>query len=189
MIYVMDMADTNHIKEFSPSGQLLIAFGADGANVGQISSAAPIDGPQTPLSFHGCLAIGTHDTFYVADQGNHRVQSYDRNGNFQFTWGLAAPSPNTDNLPFAFYQMGGVSVLPGGQVCVENLYWAPCCNSPGDLYGEIQVYDATGNYQFIKNINYQNGDRAFISSGSSSAIGVSPDGIVWAMGATMQLYC
>lgn len=184
-VYVLDMAGTNHVEVYSPSGQLFLSFGSDGTNFGQISFFQKNLGRATLLP-HGRIAIGTNGYIYVADQGNNRVQSYDTNGNTLTNWGQYYGS---GSLPFGFYQLGGISVLPGGQVCVENFYVNGC------FFLEIQMFDANGNFLMIKpQLRYQVSYSLDYCSQiapiayPTTAMGMTPDGFIWAMGQCLQMY-
>src|SRR5262249_42952484 len=68
---------------FSQEGTYLRSWGRGGHNDGQLDllSHDPIPGGT------GAIAFAPDGSFYVADEGNYRVQKFDPSGTFQLTWG------------------------------------------------------------------------------------------------------
>ncbi len=62
------------------------------------------------------LAVATDGKIYVADSGNHRIQVFDKDGNFLFKWGSNGAAKNQFNEPW------GIAVNKDGQVFVADTW-------------------------------------------------------------------
>src|SRR6185436_12335668 len=80
------------------------------------------------------LALDTLGNIYVIDGGNHRVQKYDKDGNFILMWGSngAGDGQFLFNVPPAHY--GSITVDKDGYVYVT------------DHHNRVQKFDSDGNF-------------------------------------------
>ncbi len=81
----------------------LQTWGSNGTADGQFT---------TPRS----LAVGPDGLIYVADSGNHRIQVFDAEGNFQFKWGSEGAQAGQFSEPW------GIAVGPQGSVYVADTW-------------------------------------------------------------------
>ncbi len=134
--YVVDTQNMR-VQEFDPQGTFLRVFGSKGSGDGQFapySDTATGSGP-------GGIAVDAQGNVYVADTWNHRIEKFDKSGNFLLAWGgflnlsdAAAASDPAANTKF--YGPRGVAVGPDGAVYVTDT---------GNK--RILVFDANGTFQ------------------------------------------
>ena len=72
-IYVSDGYGNSKVHKYSPDGKLLFSWGEPGTDPGQFNIVHNI-------------ATDKEGYVYVADRENHRVQIFDKNGNYQTQW-------------------------------------------------------------------------------------------------------
>lgn len=71
----MALINTDTIQQvFDPVGNFILQFGSHGSENGQFDRPAAV-------------ACNPNDDMVVADKDNHRVQVFNRNGEFLFTFG------------------------------------------------------------------------------------------------------
>jgi len=84
-VYVAD-ANNERIQKFDSSGNSLGCLG--GGVAGYQTCAATVRGPANgQFNFPSGVAIDVHDQLYVSDTSNHRIQKFDKNGNFLYKVG------------------------------------------------------------------------------------------------------
>lgn len=72
-IYVSDGYGNSKVHKYSPDGKLLFSWGEPGTDPGQFNIVHNI-------------ATDKEGYVYVADRENHRLQIFDKNGNYQTQW-------------------------------------------------------------------------------------------------------
>jgi tripartite motif-containing protein 71 len=123
-LYVID-ALNNRILKYDSTGQLLSQWGNQGTQDGQFNFAQ--EGmPDTPL---GDLAVDGEGNVYVVDYGNHRVQKFDKDGQFLTKWGTQGSAESQFDSP------GFIAVNSQGEVFVSELGNA-----------RVQKFDASGTF-------------------------------------------
>jgi tripartite motif-containing protein 71 len=80
------------------------------------------------------LAVDTQGNIYVIDGGNHRVQKFDKDGNFLLTWG----SPGAGDGQFLFQ----ASPAHYGSIAVDKDSYVYVT----DHHNRIQKFDSNGNF-------------------------------------------
>lgn len=83
------------IVVYDPSGAVVRQFGRPPSVPCSAATAAPVGELDKP----GGIAIGNDGRVYVADQQNHRIQVFDRDGNFLSTWGKYGPALGDFGMP------------------------------------------------------------------------------------------
>lgn len=73
-IYVADGYSNAKVHRFTPNGKHIFSWGESGTGEGQFNIVHDI-------------VIDKDGWVYIADRENHRIQVFDRNGNFQTQWG------------------------------------------------------------------------------------------------------
>ncbi len=91
-------------------------------------------GPEIPFQLPTELALDAQGNTYVIDGGNHRVQKFDKDGNFILTWGSqgAGDGQFLFRVPPAHY--GSITVDKDGYVYVT------------DRNNRIQKFDSSGTF-------------------------------------------
>ncbi|HAL46486.1 MAG: hypothetical protein FI707_17205 [SAR202 cluster bacterium] len=72
-LFVSDGYGNSRVHKYTPDGKLIKSWGEPGADAGQFNIAHNI-------------ATDRDGYVYVADRENHRIQVFDRNGNFETMW-------------------------------------------------------------------------------------------------------
>lgn len=106
-VYVLETA-SNRVQKFTADGQFLWMIGF----VGPYGA----DGSTTPGYFSSPRGIGVDavGNLYVADTGNHRVQKFNTNGQFLFSWGIQGSGDSQ------FLSPTDVAVDENGYIYVVN---------------------------------------------------------------------
>lgn len=113
-VYVVDMGN-HRIQKFDTSTnvlpQLLTKWGGS-ADAGHASSALAQEAGQ--LRNPWGVAIDVHGDVYVSDTGNHRIEKFDKEGNFITQWGGFGNGTGQFNFPY------GLGVDARGSVFVVD---------------------------------------------------------------------
>ncbi|MBM3153333.1 MAG: hypothetical protein FJZ96_14200, partial [Chloroflexi bacterium] len=125
-VYVAD--SRNHrIQRFSPSGELLTAWGT-------FADASRMDAPIGTFYEPWGVAVSPDGQWvYVADTWNHRIQKFTSSGGPVTMWGYDSFGQNID--PYGFWGPRGIAVDPVGNVLVVDT---------GNK--RVIVYDANGGF-------------------------------------------
>jgi len=121
-VYVVDMGN-HRIQKFDTSTnvlpQLLTKWGGS-AEAGHASSALAREAGQLRSPW-GIAVDGAGDV-YVSDTGNHRIEKFDREGNFITQWGGFGNSDGQFNFPYgiAVDARGSVFVVDSGNTRVQQ---------------------------------------------------------------------
>ncbi|MBN1552818.1 TIGR03663 family protein [bacterium] len=78
-IFVADSVN-GRVQKFDKNGKFLTAWGKHGEAAGDFGKIGQVYGPIG-------LGLDKQDNVYVADTWNHRIQKFDNNGKFMFTFG------------------------------------------------------------------------------------------------------
>lgn len=121
-VYVVDMGN-HRIQKFDTSTnvlpQLLTKWGG-GLGPGHASDPRA----QEPGQFRSPwgIAVDDHGDVYVTDTGNHRVQKFDREGNFITQWGGFGNGDGQFNFPYgiAVDAKGSVFVVDSGNTRIQQ---------------------------------------------------------------------
>ena len=109
---------------FSPDGKFLEAWGTAGSGPGQLALTTH---DPTPDSV-GAIAFAPDGSFYVADNGNYRVEKFDKNREFVLQWG-------------SFGAGDGQFGSPKGIATDGKSVWVG-----DDPRGDVQVFDTNGKF-------------------------------------------
>ena len=109
---------------FSPAGKFLEAWGTPGSGPGQLALTTH---DPTPDSV-GAIAFAPDGSFYIADNGNYRVERFDKNRKFVLQWGSFGAGDGQFGSPKGI-------VTDGKSVLVAD-----------DPRGDVQVFDTNGHY-------------------------------------------
>src|SRR5262249_26427218 len=121
-VYVVDMGNPR-IQKFDTSTnvlpQLLAKWGGS-AEAGHASS--PLAQEAGQLRSPWGIAVDGSGDVYVTDTGNHRVEKFDREGNFITQWGGFGNGKGQFNFPYgiALDTKGSVFVVDSGNTRVEQ---------------------------------------------------------------------
>ena len=115
-VYVVDMGN-HRVQKFDTSTnflpQLLAKWGTKGQEPGQFWNPWGI-------------ACDRDGFLYISDAGNHRIQKFDRDGNFETQWGGFGGAPGQFNFPYgiAVDRRGSVFVLDSSNFRVQQFMTA-----------------------------------------------------------------
>jgi tripartite motif-containing protein 71 len=121
-VYVVDMGN-HRIQKFDTSTnvlpQLLTKWGGS-AEAGHASS--PLAREAGQLRSPWGIAVDGAGDVYVADTGNHRIEKFDREGNFITQWGGFGNGEGQFNFPYgiAVDAKGSVFVVDSGNTRVQQ---------------------------------------------------------------------
>ena len=91
-VYVADTGN-QRIQKFSSDGQFVTKWGSWGEGDGEFGvSVSFAQGPED-------VAVDANGFVYVADSGNHRIQKFDRAGNFIAQWGTQGTNDGQFSFP------------------------------------------------------------------------------------------
>ena len=97
----------NQIYRFGADGKLISTFGVAGTGDGEFSGAGPLD-------------IGGDGAIYVVDIDHNRVQVFDRNGGFRFTFGK--PGHFGNSAEGELYFPGGIATDTDGHIYIADTH-------------------------------------------------------------------
>jgi uncharacterized protein (TIGR03663 family) len=120
--YVIDHK-ANRVLHLDQNGSITGSFGGAGAGPGKFNDPWGI-------------AIDKDGSIFVADTFNHRIQKFDANGNFMFTWG----TPGVSTAPGS----GRTTIFFGPRAIVIDVQGRLFVSDTGNK--RIQVFDSDGNY-------------------------------------------
>lgn len=113
-VYVVDMGN-HRIQKFDTSTnvlpQLLTKWGGS-VDAGHASSPTAVEAGQ--LRNPWGIAVDANGDVYVSDAGNHRIEKFDREGNFITQWGGFGNGDGQFNFPY------GIAVGPRGSIFVVD---------------------------------------------------------------------
>jgi DNA-binding beta-propeller fold protein YncE len=121
-VYVVDMGN-HRVQKFDTSTnvlpQLITKWGG-GIGPGHASSPQAQEAGQ--LRSPWGITVDSHGDVYVTDTGNHRVQKFDRDGNFITQWGGFGGGDSQFNFPYGIVvdARGSVFVVDSGNTRVEQ---------------------------------------------------------------------
>jgi uncharacterized protein (TIGR03663 family) len=113
----------NRVVRIGPNGNMLSTFGGFGSANGKFNDAWGI-------------AVDTDGSIYVADTFNHRIQKFDPQGNFQFSWG----APGVSTAPGS----GRSTIFFGPRAVVIDAQGRLFVTDTGNK--RVQVFDRDGNF-------------------------------------------
>lgn len=137
---------------FSPAGKFLEAWGTAGSGPGQLALTTH---DPTPDSV-GAIAFAPDGSFYIADNGNYRVEKFDKNRKFVLQWG----SFGSDDGQFG---------SPKGIATDGKSVWVA-----DDPRADVQVFDANGT--FLRKFSYPT--VLFSHSAAGTLYGLNPTGVL-----------
>jgi outer membrane protein assembly factor BamB len=108
-LWVADGA-LNQFQIFEPDGTFVEAWGTPGSGDGQFNFLRANSDGDT----FGAVAFAPDGSFFVADEGNFRIQKFDRDRNFLFAWGSAGTGDGQ------FLSPEDVEVDAAGNVFVDD---------------------------------------------------------------------
>ncbi len=117
----MPEAGNHRVNIFDLDGTFIAHFG-DGGNVTPDSAVGLLNNPEA-------AKISSDEKIYVSDLKNDRVQVYDLDGKFLFTWGKTGSGPGEFKAP------AGLAIDKN-----DNIYIAEIGNN------RVQVFDKKGNF-------------------------------------------
>jgi DNA-binding beta-propeller fold protein YncE len=107
-VYVADQLN-HRIQHFSPTGELLQAWGSYGSVANETASPGTFNEPWG-------VAVGPDGSVYVSDTWNYRIQKFTSDGQFITMWGASGQGESAD----AFYGPRGLAVDAEGKVYVAD---------------------------------------------------------------------
>lgn len=151
-VYVAD--SRNHrIQKFDAQGALIKSFGSFGSLEQNTAQAGAFNEPWG-------LAVAPDGSVYVADTWNHRIQKFDKDGNFIKMWGHFGQAENFD----ALWGPRAVAIDSQGRVFVADT---------GNK--RIVIYDKDGNgLSTIGSVGFESG---FLDE--PVGLAVAPDGLLY----------
>lgn len=126
---------------FSPQGKYLATFGGPGSGQGQFNFKRPCDDCGA-----GAIAFTPDGSFFVADDGNNRIQKFDAAHHFVRAWGTFGSGDGQ-------FADANVIATDGSSVYVYD----------GER-GDIQVFDTDGH--FLRKVSTLNGWLALDKAGN-----------------------
>jgi DNA-binding beta-propeller fold protein YncE len=151
-VYVVDMGN-HRIQKFDTSTnvlpQLLTKWGGSSA-AGHASSALAQEAGQLRSPW-GIIVDGAGHV-YVTDTGNHRIEKFDREGNFITQWGGFGNGDGQFNFPYgiAVDAKGSVFVVDSGNTRVQQ--FMPADEGSERLQGEVEELAEVENAQRTQNV-------------------------------------
>jgi hypothetical protein len=109
---------------FSPAGKFLEAWGTAGSGPGQLALTTHDPNPDSV----GAIAFAPDGSFYIADNGNYRVEKFDKNRKFVLQWG-------------SFGTGDGQFGSPKGIATDGKSVWVS-----DDPRNDVQVFDTDGHF-------------------------------------------
>jgi len=118
--YVVD-TQNERIQKFDKDGKWLANIGSKGSDKGQFNPYSDTSEGTGP----GGIAVDSAGNIYVADTWNHRIQKFDKDGNYVTAWGsfinmtdaTAAGDPDAKSK---FYGPRGIAIGPDGNIYVTD---------------------------------------------------------------------
>lgn len=107
-VYVSDTWN-NRVQKFTLEGQFVMTFGTSGSPQDPTTGGGQFYGPRDIL-------LGPDNTLFVTDTGNHRVQMFDRDGQFLSAVGGQGVRGGE------FYEPVGLAVAPDGSIFVADTW-------------------------------------------------------------------
>lgn len=120
--------EDQQIYKYSDDGVILKQFGSLGSGNGQFSFTG-----ETPANN---LGIDSEDNLYVADDGNHRIQKFDSEGNYLSQFGSSGSGDGQFGLT-----VYSPTIASNGDIYVGDFQ-----QDVGDGFFRIQKFDSEGNY-------------------------------------------
>lgn len=151
-VYVVDMGN-HRIQKFDTSTnvlpQLLAKWGGSSA-AGHASSALAQEAGQ--LRSPWGITVDGAGHLYVTDTGNHRIEKFDREGNFITQWGGFGNGDGQFNFPYgiAVDAKGSVFVIDSGNTRVQQ--FMPADEGSERLQGEADELAEVENMQRTQNV-------------------------------------
>ncbi|TKB62680.1 MAG: hypothetical protein E8D48_07855 [Nitrospira sp.] len=151
-VYVVDMGN-HRIQKFDTSTnvlpQLLTKWGGSSA-AGHASSALAQEAGQ--LRSPWGITVDGAGHLYVTDTGNHRIEKFDREGNFITQWGGFGNGDGQFNFPYgvAVDAKGSVFVVDSGNTRVQQ--FMPADEGSERLQGEAEELAEVENAQRTQNV-------------------------------------
>ena len=151
-VYVVDMGN-HRIQKFDTSTnvlpQLLTKWGGSSA-AGHASSALAQEAGQ--LRSPWGITVDGAGHLYVTDTGNHRIEKFDREGNFITQWGGFGNGDGQFNFPYgiAVDAKGSVFVVDSGNTRVQQ--FMPADEGSERLQGEAEELAEVENMQRTQNV-------------------------------------
>jgi DNA-binding beta-propeller fold protein YncE len=111
-LFMAEFGDVNRVRQLSPAGLHLGAFGTAGDGPGQLARPRG-------------LALGPRQEIVVADSCNHRLQIFARDGRLLRSIGRAGTGPGEFSYPYkvAVAPSGDIIVAEFGNHRVQRLTW------------------------------------------------------------------
>ena len=135
--FLIDDARNFRVVRYSEDGTYLSEFGSEGTGPGEFASL-----------LHG-IAVDAEQRIYVADRGNHRIQVFDRNGEFLAEWpGIRFPCyVGVSEDQFVWVADGLTNKILKYDTDGNLLYsWGTFGGEPGQLFGAHHLStDSDGN--------------------------------------------
>src|SRR5438105_15814417 len=98
-VYVVDMGN-HRVQKFDTSTNVLPQLIAKWGGGGPGHASSPQAQEAGQLRSPGGIAVDGNGDVYVTDTGNHRVEKFDREGNFMTQWGVFGNGDGLFNFPY-----------------------------------------------------------------------------------------